>query len=344
MRFRHGYVYQYQTTAFRILLIICIVSSGAFLIVNFYRGLILLASSQAAFAVFSGFVLLLLLKGKFDESLYKVCHIYLSILYSLLFFGLLLVPNVKTTIFSVVFLVPPVSYLLLGHRWGFFYTAFFSLSMFFLYLFRLISESVSVSLGSFGNLVVCLATVWLFSSLYEKSRKQSQELLIKTASEDSLTQLLSRSSLDVVLGRDLQSSIIQGKPLSIVIIDLDWFQIINDNYGHDLGDKVLVEVAKILQKNIRYSDSAFRLAGQEFCLSLPNTTPKEAYNATEKIRTTIEQSTFQFGNTVVSLTISAGVVGCYDKNCFLDQSLRQAHKCVYLAKKAGRNQVVMNGD
>lgn len=344
MRFRQGYIYQYQATAFRVLLIICIVSSASFLIVNFCRGLLLLAFFQTLFAGGSGLVLLLLLKGKFDESLYKVCCIYLLILYSLLCVGLLLIPNIKMMIFSVIFLVPPVSYLLLGRSFGFFYTALFSSAMLFLYLFRLVSELGSVSMGAFGNLVACLATVWLFSSLYEKSRQKSQELLIKTTSEDSLTQLLSRSCLDVVLGRDLQSSIYQDKPLSIVIIDIDWFQIINDNYGHDLGDKVLVEVAQILKKSIRHSDSAFRLEGQEFCLSLPNTTPREAYNVTEKIRTTIEQSVFQFGNTVISLTISAGVVGCYDKNCLLDQSLRQAHKSVYLAKKAGRNQVVMNDD
>lgn len=341
MRFRHGYVYQYQITAFRILLIICIVSSGAFLFVNFYRGLSLLASFQTVFAGFSAIVLLLSLKGKLDEFLYQACHIYLLILYSLLVLGLFFIPNVNTTIFSIIFLVPPVSYLLLGRRWGFFYTIFFALTMLFLYLYRLASETDAFTLGVFGNLSVCLAVVWLFSLLYEKSREQSQKLLIKTASEDSLTQLLSRSALDIVLVRDLQSSINQDTILSIVIMDIDWFQIINDNYGHKLGDQVLVKVAQILKIGTRHSDSVFRLAGQEFCISLPNTMPKEAYRVAEKIRSMIEQTAFEFDDAVVSLTISAGVVGCDGKNYDLDRSLQEAYKCMHQAKKEGRNQIMM---
>lgn len=341
MRFSHGYVYQYQTTAFKLLLIICLVSSVAFLLVNFYRGLLLLASFQTLFAGFSGLVLLLLLKGKLDGILYKASHAYLLILYSLFFLALLSIPNINNTIFSVIFLVSPVSYLLLGHRWGFLYTAVFSLTMLFVYFYRLASETDMFNFGVLGNLSVCLVTVWLFSHLYEKSRKQSQELMVKSAAEDSLTHLLNRSALSVILVRDLRFSINQNGALGIVIIDIDWFQIINDNYGHKLGDKILVQLAHIIKQNIRHSDSAFRLAGQEFCLSLPNTTLKGAYNIAEKIRTTIERSTFQIDETVVSLTISVGVVGCDSKDYDLDYLLKQAYKCMYQAKKGGRNQIIM---
>lgn len=342
MRSNHPYVHQYQTAAFKFVLVICIASNVIFLLSNLYNDLLVLPLVQAAFVVFSGFTLLLLLKAKLGRYLYKVCLVYLAVLYCLLTFTLLMVPSVETTIFSVIFLIPPASYLLLGQRWGFIYTAFFSLIMLVLYFFRLSFDSGYFNLGGLGNLVLCLAAVWLFSNLYEKSRQQSQELLIKTASEDGLTKLLSRSSLHVILIRDLQFSVGEEKPLSIVIFDIDWFQIINDNYGHNLGDKVLIEVANIIKQGIRHSDSAFRLGGQDFCVSLPSTTAKEAYLVAEKIRIAIEQKAFQFESTVISLTISAGIVDCYSKDCIVDKLLKEAYKRMHAAKVAGRNQIIMD--
>lgn len=342
MRSNHSYLFQYQTTAFQFLLIICIASDVMFLLSNFYKNLLLLPLLQVVFVVFSGLILLLLLKGKLDRYLYKVCLVYLAVLYCFLIFTLLMVPSVETTIFSVIFLIPPASYLLLGQRWGFIYTAFFSLIILVLYFFRLSFDTGSFNLGGLGNLVLCLAAVWLFSNLYEKSRIQSREFLIKTASEDDLTKLLSRSSLHVILIRDLQSSVGEDKSLSIVIMDIDWFQIINDNYGHKLGDKTLIEVANIIKQSIRHSDSAFRLGGQDFCVSLPSTTAKEAYWVAEKIRTEIEQKVFRFENTVISLTISAGIVDCYSKDCVVDKLLKKAYKRMHAAKSAGRNRIIMD--
>lgn len=325
------------------MLVLSMVAGGIFFVTNFYQQRYTLALVQLSFTILSTLLFISLKQNKLIYSLNKVCRLYVGLLYLIVLLVLVFAPTMQSTIFSVIFLMPCVSYLLLGQRWGLAYTAIFATSSLAIYLFRFSLSEGFWDIGVAGNLSLCLITVWLFSHLYEKSRLQSQKILLKTASEDPLTKLLSQSILSMVLSRDFKQSIKNKKTLSIAVIDIDWFRIINNNYGYVIGDKVLFEVAQIIKANIRFSDSAFRLSGEEFCISLPDTSLREASQVIEKIRTIIEKKNFEFDGTVISFTISAGIADCSYGEHRLDTVFELATKRVHFAKSAGRNQIVADG-
>lgn len=335
--------HKYQITAFFYVLILAVVAGCIFSSINLYQQRYTLALVQIIFTILSAVLLIFLLQKKLISDLDIVWRLYIGALYLALLSLLVFAPTMQATIFSVIFLIPCMSYLLLGQRWGFAYTVIFSTSSFGIYLFRFSLDDGILNAAIVGNLSVCLITVWLFSHLYEKTRLESQKTLLKVASEDSQTGLLSQSVLRVILSRDLKQSIDNKKALSIAVIDIDWFRIINNNYGYDIGDKILFEVAQIIKTKVRFSDSVFRLGGEEFCVSLPNTSLREASQVIEKIRTFIEQKTFEFDGIVISLTISAGIADYYYSEHRLDSVFELATKRACLAKSAGRNQIVMDG-
>lgn len=342
MRLDHFNSDKYQYTAFFYLLNLSVASSLLFLLVNLYNQKYTLSAAILGFALISIALLIAMRKNGFAVYFKLICRLYLAVFYSFIILCLVFVPTVKVTMFSFIFLIPCVSYLLLGQRWGMIYSGVFSVIALVVYLLKFsVDANGSVNVGVIGNLSLCLITVWLFSQLYEQSKEQSKELLIKKASEDSLTKLKSQSMLNVLLPEDHQNSIEHGQSLSIAIIDIDWFRMINHNYGYHLGDLVLCSVADVIRKNIRHTDSAFRLGGEEFCISLPNTNLVEAHKLIEKIRTKIEQKSFELEGTIISLTISAGIAECCNKKFELNRLINEAGRCVHTAKKRGRNQIVL---
>ncbi len=123
------------------------------------------------------------------------------------------------------------------------------------------------------------------------------------------------------------------------IIDIDHFKKVNDTYGHNTGDKVLKIVATIMQKNIRESDTLFRIGGEEFVLILPNTSIKQAAPTIEKIRLAVGSSGFRFKEDKVDIHISAGLTEVQPNDS--EESLyERADKALYQAKETGRNKLV----
>lgn len=126
---------------------------------------------------------------------------------------------------------------------------------------------------------------------------------------------------------------------SYCVLDIDHFKNVNDTYGHNTGDKVLILVAKIMQKNVRKSDVLFRIGGEEFVLVLPNTDIKQAAPTIEKIRAAISQSGFHFKEEKVDIHISAGLTEVKPDDT-VESIFERADKGLYQAKEAGRNQLV----
>lgn len=123
---------------------------------------------------------------------------------------------------------------------------------------------------------------------------------------------------------------------SVVAVDVDHFKKINDNYGHDSGDQVLICLANLLKKQSRSGDIVSRFGGEEFIFFLPDTSVEEAYLMAERVRKAVELNVFQHGDRV---TVSAGVA-TNDCNCEdIDTLLRQADEALYRAKNSGRNKV-----
>ena len=127
------------------------------------------------------------------------------------------------------------------------------------------------------------------------------------------------------------------KKIALIMIDIDHFKKVNDNFGHQRGDEVLHQIAQILEKSIRTSDLIGRYGGEEFIIALLNTTPENAIIVAEKLRSKIENSKL-LGN-IDDLTISAGISFYPSDSVWIDELIEKADQAMYLSKNKGRNKV-----
>ena len=128
--------------------------------------------------------------------------------------------------------------------------------------------------------------------------------------------------------------------ISILMLDLDYFKKVNDSYGHDVGDKVLIELSKVLVKSVRTSDMVIRYGGEEFLIVLQNTSEKYGDKMAEKIRLAVEEMKIQVTGAVIQKTISIGISDFPDDSDTFWQALKYADVALYKAKENGRNQAV----
>ncbi len=166
-----------------------------------------------------------------------------------------------------------------------------------------------------------------------------QNHLLKLATTDPLTSLLNKASLLKELERLLQYSSRYQRPLSLLMIDLDHFKRINDQWGHLTGDRVLQQVAEHLKSVLRQQDIAARFGGEEFTVIMPETTLSGASCLAERLRESITAHPFEVNGTVISLTVSIGVAERESENTSPSALLDQADQALYFAKNNGRNQV-----
>lgn len=151
---------------------------------------------------------------------------------------------------------------------------------------------------------------------------------------DPLTGLNNRRAL---FERFEADAVPQGTAL--IVFDLDDFKTLNDRYGHGFGDLVLARFAALIAANVRASDIAVRLGGEEFALVIPNATDAFALAVAERIRNTMAQTAHPFGEVEVFCTVSAGVAIAHKPGIGLDTLMRKADNALYLSKRNGRNQV-----
>ena len=142
----------------------------------------------------------------------------------------------------------------------------------------------------------------------------------------------------------VEQSANRGKPLSILLVDIDHFKRVNDTHGHDVGDAVIREFARRMANNVRSVDLACRYGGEEFVVIMPETDKSLAHSVAERLRARIAEEPFTPGGVDAPLTITAsiGVAGLdtpYDTPLDL---LRSADAALYRAKRDGRNRVVAN--
>jgi len=159
---------------------------------------------------------------------------------------------------------------------------------------------------------------------------------------DQLTGIPNRRSFNAQLNKEWGRNMRDKKPLSLMILDIDWFKVFNDTYGHQQGDEVLRIISAALQKSLRRSsDFAARWGGEEFVILLPNTNINGALVNAERIRENIEQTSITTLNgQSVGLTVSIGVATIVPTKD-LNQSvlISQADRALYAAKENGRNKV-----
>lgn len=157
---------------------------------------------------------------------------------------------------------------------------------------------------------------------------------------DGLTQAHNRRYLTEQLDKELARSKRHGRPLSLVMFDLDHFKKVNDTYGHLAGDYVLREVASIVRQRIRANEVFARYGGEEFALLLPETDLKGAYTLAEDIRQRVAAHNFVFEGHRIPVTVSMGIGVATDDTHDAEDFIKAADAKLYAAKHGGRNRVV----
>jgi two-component system, cell cycle response regulator len=192
------------------------------------------------------------------------------------------------------------------------------------------------------NELVARVRTQLRKKLYADRLRHNVQLSLEMAITDQLTGLNNRR----YMGRHLDNLLTQakksGKPLSYLIMDIDFFKSVNDTYGHDIGDEVLQEFARRISANIRGIDLAARFGGEEFVVVMPDTDVAFAYTVAERLRHHIETTPVDISRAPgkLNITVSIGISAMEDENDTAEALLHRADQALYQAKRTGRNRVV----
>lgn len=170
------------------------------------------------------------------------------------------------------------------------------------------------------------------------ARAQRARQLAEVMTKDSLTGLLQHAHIKERLASELVRSSRQQQQVSVVMLDIDHFKKVNDNYGHLTGDQVITSLANLLKQQLRKSDMIGRYGGEEFLLVLPDCPVEKALKIVDKMREAFGQLPFTFDGNKFNCTFSAGIASGLGSE-FPDQVIEQADQALYQAKSAGRNQV-----
>lgn len=164
------------------------------------------------------------------------------------------------------------------------------------------------------------------------------ETLEQAALTDGLTGMQNRRYFDDALKEYLEEFRRVGKPIGLMILDLDHFKQVNDTHGHDVGDEVLRAIAKCLKDLTRYHDVVARLGGEEFAVVTPNMEADRLAKFAERLRKAIAATPIQSGNVRLKVTASVGLA-VWDHKESAEEFYRRADRQLYEAKRMGRNRV-----
>ena len=192
------------------------------------------------------------------------------------------------------------------------------------------------------NELIARTRTQLRKKRYADRLRENVYLSVEMAITDPLTGLHNRRYLTRHLETLLKNNAENGKRLAILILDVDFFKSINDNYGHDIGDEVLREFARRIAANIRGIDLGCRYGGEEFVVVMPETDGNLAWTVAERLRKSVEVEPFRTSDPAVEInvTVSIGIAASDDPAMTADALLRQADQALYAAKRDGRNRVV----
>ena len=170
--------------------------------------------------------------------------------------------------------------------------------------------------------------------------KRLMESLRESSLQDAMTGLYNRRFIEAYV-ETLQASVIRkGSHLAVLMFDVDHFKLVNDTYGHDAGDKVLVAVAAVLKETLRKSDILVRFGGEEFLAFLMDTTGDGGMTAAEKVRAAVEARKIPLPSGTIQKTISIGVADFPADSTDFWEAVKFADTALYTAKERGRNRVV----
>jgi two-component system cell cycle response regulator len=177
---------------------------------------------------------------------------------------------------------------------------------------------------------------------YSERLRDNMQMQIELAITDALTGLHNRRYMESHLATLIEQAVARTKPLSVLVLDIDYFKSINDSHGHEAGDDVLREFALRIKKSIRGLDLACRYGGEEFVVVMPETEMEVATMVAERLRRRIAAEPFPIerGAKTVAVTISIGIAAVSGRDDAAADVLKRADQALYRAKRDGRNRVV----
>jgi diguanylate cyclase (GGDEF)-like protein len=193
------------------------------------------------------------------------------------------------------------------------------------------------------NVGISIATMDYMSNIIDKLlspvsiEEKKSEFVSKTSTKDELTGLYLRDVFDVVLRQKVEETKRNDQPLSLLMMDIDDFKIVNDTYGHQLGDNVLKTIGSTINSLVRKMDLPARYGGEEMAIIMPDANRKQVFEVAERIRKEISQ--LKFENFSVTISIGIGIVSREIKTP--EKLLKAADNALYQAKDKGKNRVII---
>ena len=283
--------------------------------------------------------------GNYDYVIYPITAII-----ALLFFVLLITGGVENTgpLWCFIF-TPLIQYVIGGVRGTITVAAIIVISAFILFLPGAPLLATDYTPVFKIRFFAAFLAVSMMAQVYEYSRHSSYHQLAELSRQmyadartDPLTGLINRRAMEEILELENFRAVRSGRSFSVMLADLDHFKEINDSYGHETGDAVLVETARRLRRCLRQQDMVARWGGEEFLILLPETDATAAQVVAEKIRRQIAARPVEVGTSSIPLTMSLGVDTVHFPQPREDY-LRRADRNLYRAKNAGRNRVIVSG-
>lgn len=175
--------------------------------------------------------------------------------------------------------------------------------------------------------------------LLNEQQQRLSSMLAKIAFIDDLTGLFNRRKIMEIFEVEYSRSKRYGNNLAVMMLDIDYFKHVNDKYGHDAGDCVLVEFAKKVKCQIRETDYVGRFGGEEFLVIMPETEADGARVVAERIKQMLDETTVSIGRSSIKVTSSMGISQVRPGDQAKEESLKRADESMYMAKKAGRDTI-----
>ncbi|MFT2089522.1 GGDEF domain-containing protein [Paraglaciecola sp. 2405UD69-4] len=329
---------KYRRDIMRALALFTFVGGIVFAVLNFMRGLNLLASLELTYSIFSIYLWFIV---PTTHHLSRWILSYIIPFFLVMMYALSL-PNTSSAVFVWVLIIPLLSYLLLGRHHGFWVSLIFIFLAIVLYNTRFFDSTISFPLNAAMAINVSLSSLFAMTiaHVYELNREKNETRLIELAGTDKLTGLANRMKLDTSFLHISTLAKRHKLHFVLVLFDLDFFKNINDQYGHDVGDKALIFVADFLKKNTRESDFLVRMGGEEFFLMMTCSDAKEAHQHVERIRKRLAENPLIHDNLKIPITLSAGLATYNLDGTNLNTLIKKADERLYTAKKNGRNRIV----
>lgn len=331
-----------EETGKRSLMRLILVSTGAvlssFSILQFLAGNPLTASFEllaSAVLVWGGWRIVSV------RNLLPWIYLYLVPTFCFLLY-IIVMPAASTTAYVWIYIIPLLSYLLLGRVRGFLLTTPFAVAAIALYFSRYPVPTGSAGMIDVLNAVLCGVMIIIFVHLYEARRAAAYDELERQAQTDALTGVASRGSFQHALERCIHEGERSGLPLVLVIMDVDHFKRVNDCWGHDAGDRALKHICDGLQLRLRATDILGRLGGEEFGIILRDTDMAFATPLVETLRQQIANHALPYGEQSIALSATFGLAQWPADGHSASELYRCADQRLYRGKELGRNRLVLS--